>query len=121
MRVLWDHGEGTVAAVQEALASTEQPLAYTTIATLLSRLDRRGLVEHRVDGRTFVYKPTVSQKRISSSLVGELLGGFFGGRPSELVSYLLAHEEIDAAELSRIKAHLARHEGAGQKQPPRKK
>jgi predicted transcriptional regulator len=121
MQALWDRGEATVASVQEALASTRQPLAYTTIATLLARLEHRGLVKHRAEGRTFVYQAAISQERVSSSLLGELLGGFFNGRPSELVSYLLEHEEIDDSELLRIKALLAAHESSGQRQKSHKK
>lgn len=112
MQALWDRGEATVAEVQETLAASHEPLAYTTIATLLARMERRGLVKHRAEGRTFIYAPLLSQDKASSSLLGELLGRFFDGRPSELVSHLLEREEIDSRELSRIKLLLAEHETA---------
>ena len=121
MQALWDRGEATVAQVQEALASSEQPLAYTTIATLLGRLEKRGLVRHRSEGRTFVYVSAVSQECVSSSLVGDLLGRLFDGRPSQLVSYLLEHEELDQGELSRIKALLAEHEAAARREKTSRK
>lgn len=121
MQVLWERGEATVAAVQESLASTKKPLAYTTIGTLLGRLESRGLVRHRTEGRTFVYQAAISQDRVGSSFLSELLGSFFAGRPSELVSYLLEHEEIDEAELSRIKALLAAHESESPRKKSRKR
>ena len=53
MRILWDRAEATVVEVQTRLRP-ERDLAQTTIATLLSRLEKRGVVEHRLDGRQFV-------------------------------------------------------------------
>ena len=120
MQVLWDRGEASVADVQERLSSTEEPLAYSTIATLLTRLEKRGLVRHRREGRTFLYQPALSQERVSTSLVGELLGRFFGGRPSALVSHLLEHEDVDVAELAKIKAMLAAHQRASSRSRRRK-
>jgi BlaI family penicillinase repressor len=120
MQVLWDRGEASVADVQHQLASSEEPLAYSTIATLLARLEKRGLVRHRSEGRTFLYQPALSQERASSNVVGELLGRFFGGRPSALVNHLLEHEDVDVAELEKIKAMLAAHERAGSRSRRRK-
>ncbi|MEO7965492.1 MAG: BlaI/MecI/CopY family transcriptional regulator, partial [Gemmatimonadaceae bacterium] len=52
VRLLWDRGECTVVDVQDGLLP-ERPLAQTTVATLLSRLEKRGVVSHRVAGRQF--------------------------------------------------------------------
>ena len=50
LRVLWERSEATVAQVQGALLA-DRPLAATTIATLLSRLEKRGIVAYRIKGR----------------------------------------------------------------------
>ena len=63
MRLLWDRGELTVAEVQRSLPGREKP-AYSTVATVLGRLEKRGLVRHRAEGRTYHFSPAVSEKSV---------------------------------------------------------
>jgi predicted transcriptional regulator len=116
MRVLWDRGEATVAEAQELL-DLERPLAYSTVATVLSRMEQKGLVTHRAEGRVFYYRPAVSEDGMGTSLVGELVDQIFGGSPSALVSHLLDSEQVDPGELDRIKRLVSKHE----KRNPKKK
>jgi predicted transcriptional regulator len=109
MHVLWARGEATVAEVQAAL-DLERPLAYTTVATVMSRMERRGLITHRGEGRVFHYRPAVSEGGIGRSMVGELVERIFGGSPAELVSHLLDTGQVDASELDRIKRLVRQHE-----------
>jgi predicted transcriptional regulator len=111
MQVLWSCKEATVAELQQQL-ETSSPLAYTTVATMLGRLERRGLVTHRTEGRTFIYRPTVTEDDVGRSVVGELLESVFGGSPTEMVSQLLESDYVDADELNRIKELVRRHEAA---------
>lgn len=106
MRVLWDEGEATVVRVQEALAD-DRDRALTTIATMLTKMEKKGVVSHRTDGRQFVYKATVSEKDVHRSMVSDLTERLFQGDFTALVSHLLTHQEIDAAELKRLKAMIA--------------
>lgn len=108
MRVLWDVEEATVAEVQESL-DLERPLAYSTVATVLSRMEQKGLVTHRAEGRMFYYRPAVSQEGIGTSLLGDLVDRIFGGSPSALVSHLLESEQVDSSELARIKQLVSKH------------
>ena len=78
MRVLWDRGEATVAEVHRALQE-ERGLAHTTIATMLSKMERKGVVRHRRKGRQFVYRSTVSEAEIHRSMVSELTQRLFAG------------------------------------------
>ena len=109
MRVIWQRGEATVAEVQEALRE-ERGLALTTIATMLKRLEARGVVDHRLEGRQFVYRPRVARNEVSRSMVGDLIDRLFAGDAAALVSHLLAEREIDPAELDQIKAMIAEAE-----------
>ena len=59
MRVLWSDGESTVAEVHRALEPSHG-LAPTTIATMLKKMEAKGVVSHRTEGRRFIYGPTVS-------------------------------------------------------------
>jgi predicted transcriptional regulator len=109
MRVLWDRGEATVAEVQAAL-DLERPLAYSTVATVMARMERRGLIAHREEGRVFHFRPAVDEGGIGGSMVGELVERIFGGSPAELVSHLLDSGQVDAGELDRIKRLVRQHE-----------
>ena len=109
MRVLWARAEATVAEVHEALYD-ERGLAPTTIATMLRKMEDKGIVDHRVEDRHFVYRPTVTEDEIRSSMVGELLDRLFAGDPAALVSHLVADHDIDEAEIERLRALLARVE-----------
>lgn len=109
LRVLWDRGEATVAEVHEQVQST-RPLALNTVATLLSRLERAGIVTHRQEGRSYVYRPVVTEREARGSMVRQVLDGLFGGSSSALVSHLLDEQEVDAEELARLQVLLATRE-----------
>jgi predicted transcriptional regulator len=106
MRVLWHEGEATVARVHEVLGS-DRERALTTIATMLAKMEKKGVVAHKSVGRQFVYRAKVSEADVRRSMVGELTRRLFRGDAAALVSQLLEEEEIDAGELERIKAQIA--------------
>jgi len=102
MRVLWDEGEATVARVHEAL-SEDKLRAPTTIATMLTKMEKKGVVEHRVEGRQFVYSPTVSAEEVTRTMVADLTQRLFEGDVTALVSHLITEQEIDPEELGRLR------------------
>ncbi len=110
MRVLWDRGEATVVEVQEALRPGRD-LAPTTVATTLARLEKRGIVAHRREGRVYVYRPAVEKEDVRRSMVGALMDRLFRGDPAALVSHLLVEEDIDRKELEKLRALLERRRG----------
>ncbi len=106
VRLLWDQGECTVLDVQEGLMP-ERSLAQTTVATLLTRLEKRGVVSHRTAGRQFVYRAEVTEPVVRYSMVGELTNSLFKGRATELISHLLVEREIGGDELGEVKRLVA--------------
>lgn len=120
MRVLWEHGEATVAELQ-GLLPIDPPLAYSTVATVLSRMEQKGLVTHRRQDRVFCYRPAVSQDSAGQTMVGEFVDRIFDGSPSELVNHLLDSDQVDAEELSRIKQLVREHEARLKHQPTERK
>jgi BlaI family transcriptional regulator, penicillinase repressor len=102
MRVLWEREEAAVVEVHEALLD-ERGLAPTTIATMLSKMEKKGVVAHRAEGRRFLYRPTVSEPQVRRSMVGELTERLFGGDRVALVSHLLAEHALDPAELAELR------------------
>lgn len=107
MRVLWKAREATSAEVHAALEE-ERGLAPTTIATMLQKMERKGVVRHRMEGRRFVYRPAVSEAQVQRSMVAELLDRVFDGSPAALVSHLLSSDDVDAKEISKLRALVAR-------------
>ena len=107
MAVLWQRGEATTADVHEALRD-ERGLALTTIATMLRKMEEKGVVAHRANGRQFVYRPTVSEDQVRRSMVGELVGRLFNGDPRALVAHLVSENEIDPEELDELRQRLQR-------------
>jgi predicted transcriptional regulator len=112
VRLLWANSECTVVDVQEGLMP-DRPLAQTTVATLLTRLEKRGLVSHRVSGRQFIYKAEVTEPEVRRSMVGELTDSLFAGRPAALISHLIAERKLGAAELGEVKRLIAEAERSG--------
>lgn len=102
MRVLWLRGEATVLEVQEAL-QPKRPLAQTTVATLLSRLEKRGVVAYRMDGRQYVYRPLITEDEVRSSALAEVKDLLFEGDVATLVSQLLSAEEVGPADLAKVR------------------
>lgn len=106
MKVLWQRGEGTVGDVF-SVVSKERDLAYTTIATMLRKMEARGLVTHRADGRTFIYRAAIDAHAVTSKMSEHLLDRFFEGSLAELVSHLLSTREVSRAELAKIEKLIA--------------
>lgn len=110
MRELWSRQEASTAEVAQALAD-QRGLAHTTVATLLTRLEKRGVVAARRDGRQLVYRALVSEEQVRRSMVAGLLGSVFGGDAPALVSHLVRESDIGADDLERIKRLLAKAKG----------
>jgi predicted transcriptional regulator len=95
LKALWSLQEGNVKAVQQIVAET-RPLAYTTIMTVLERLLRKGKLQRRKVGRSFVYAPVASRDEMRKVAVKELLEGFFDGSEAELLRFL-GHTDTKAS------------------------
>ena len=104
MRVLWARGEASVLDVQDALRADKRSLAQTTVATLLSRLEKRGVAAYRLDGRQYVYRALVSEQDVRESVLADVTHGLFGGDVTTLVSHLLSTSEVEPADLARVRA-----------------
>ena len=105
MRALWHAGQGTAAEMVQALRE-ERDLAHTTVSTLLTRLEKRGVVEAERQGRQIVYRPLISESQVRQSMVSGLLTNLFEGRASDLLSHLIKRDEIGPEDLARIRKLL---------------
>lgn len=107
MRVFWSRPGASAADVVAELRTT-RPLAHTTVATLLSRLEKRGLLIATRDGRQVTYRAAVSRRDVRRSMVSALLAGLFDGEARGLVSHLVDQRHIAPDELAEIRSALAR-------------
>jgi BlaI family transcriptional regulator, penicillinase repressor len=103
LKVLWERSEATVAEMQRALHA-ERPLAATTIATLLTRLEKRGIVAYRVEGRQYVYRAVLNERDAREHALVEVTQGLFEGDIATMVSQLLSSHELRPGDLARVKA-----------------
>jgi len=100
MRVLWDVDGATVSEVRDRLGQPR--LAYTTVATMLRKMEDRGLVDHQEAGRKFHYRALVSGDEVTRSMAGDLVERLFCGSLTDAVSHLLENHEISSEELDRL-------------------
>jgi BlaI family transcriptional regulator, penicillinase repressor len=89
MNALWPLGEATVKQVQESLMA-RRPRAYTTIMTILDRLEQKGIVTRRKVGRAYLYRANLLASEAQQSAVQQLVAGFFGGSREALAAHLLS-------------------------------
>lgn len=106
MRILWQDSEAPVSRVHEALGGSAA-FAYTTIATMLRKMEARGLVTHREEGRSFVYSAAVTEEAVSTTMADDLLQKLFGGSLTEAFNHLLSHREVSREELRELERLIA--------------
>ena len=109
MQVLWSRDEASVADVQRAM--TGRRLALTTVATMLVRLEQRGLVSHRAEGRQYIYRSRVSPADVRETVTRELLRNLFDGDVTAFVTQLLDSRKLtreEVADLQRLVRNKAR-------------
>jgi BlaI family penicillinase repressor len=102
MQVLWERRRATAREITAAL-DADEPIAHSTVQTLLRGLEAKRAIDHEIEGRTFVFYPLVREGQVARSVTRELLDRVFGGSVSELVAYLLKNENVSAEELREIR------------------
>lgn len=115
LRVLWEKGEATASQVHEALLP-ELDRAPTTIATMLTKMEKSRLVGHRSEGRQFIFRAILAEDEVCRSMVSEFVDRLFLGDTGALMNHLLTECEIESTELARLEQMIAarqQHEEGG--------
>ena len=105
MKVLWENGKLSVSDAHKLLNQNKE-LALTTVATLLKRMQEKGIVDHEKQGRQYLYFPLVSEKDVKSSMLSNMLSSLFDGKPEELVHHLVAQDDVAEKDLEKIRQLL---------------
>lgn len=104
MTRIWEKNKPT--SVRELLETYDDPKpAYTTIGTYMKILTQKGFVapeKHEDDGKTYFFRPLVSQEEYRRRVMSEVKDTFFGGSVSSLVRYFVKEEKIDEEELQEL-------------------
>ena len=95
LKVLWKLGEGSVKDVRAQLA--QRDLAYTTVMTILDRLEKRSAVSRKKTGRSFVYKPAIEREALRRLAVKELVDIYFDGDDTLLADWLKKTPALETA------------------------
>jgi predicted transcriptional regulator len=111
MRILWARGESLVSDLVAAMPE-DAPLAYTSVLTTVRILEQKGYVEHRQEGRAFLYRPCVAEHEASRSEVNHMLHRFFGNSRERLLLTLLGEGDMTPDELQRLKNAIAEAEAS---------
>lgn len=102
MNVVWEKGTATVYDVKDALSRGRKP-AYSTILTMMRKLEAKGYLEHDVQERTYVYRPAISRQAVRHSMLGDVLDRLFEGSASLLFNSLAEQNRISKKELREIR------------------
>jgi predicted transcriptional regulator len=107
MEIVWERTEVSASEVRRILNKTRH-VARNTVRTLLERMEEKGWVKHREEGRTFLYSAAQPRQATIGQKVQEMIETVCGGSPEALVSALLDYRGLSADELQRIRQMLAK-------------
>jgi BlaI family penicillinase repressor len=109
LKFLWDRRQATVRDIADAMnaATSGDELAYTTVLSLLQVMEQKGLVDHRRDGKAYVYLPLVERQSTFRQLAGNFLNKVFDGALDEYLVHALESKRLSDAELAELEAMLA--------------
>lgn len=103
MEVLWQHGPCTVGEVRELLKDT---LAYTTVLTVLRKLETKGYVGHEADGRAHRYVARIAREAARLNALQDLAAKLFNGSTELLLTHLVSGEALTETQLRRVRRLL---------------
>lgn len=107
LKILWARGRGSVREVQEDLIEQAGPVAYSTVQTLLNIMEeKKGLVRHVVEGRTFIYIPKKSPERTIRELTRRFVDRVFDGALDRVMVALLDSKSPSPEEFDRLRAMI---------------
>lgn len=106
LRIIWQMGSATIGEVHSTLGPTR--FAYTTIATMLRKMENKGLVAHRVENRRYIYYALVTESQVVRSATSDFVERLFQGSLAAAVCHLLENYEVTPEELEELERLIER-------------
>ena len=116
LKILWEMGEASVRDVYERMRETA-PIVQNTVQAFLRTMEEKGLVQHRVDGRTFIYKPAAPRDQTTRRMTNQFVQHVFDGAIDQLVESAFEHRTPTEEELARLEALLSKARSAKGRKP----
>ena len=111
MAIVWAHGPATSEQVRNALAA-RHPLKDSTVRTILRRLQEKGYVRHKVEGRTFIYTGVEPPRNLAVRAVRQIIDRFCAGSVEQLLVGMVEEEMVDRRELQQLAQRIGQRKGA---------
>jgi predicted transcriptional regulator len=103
LKVIWRREEATAREITDDLNAGQDTLtAHSTVQTLLRELEQKKVVDHRLEGRTFIFFATIAEGEVAVSATQDLMRRVFEGSPLRLMTHLLQHEKLSPGDLERL-------------------
>lgn len=99
MQAVWRHGEGNVKSFIQYL---DESLPYTTVASVIKNLEKKGYLSSRLVGNAYLYKPVVSEEAYKKKFMGHVVKDYFDNSYKELVNFFVEQKKLSAKELKEI-------------------
>jgi len=99
MQAVWRIGEGNIKSFMEHL---DESLPYTTVASTIKNLEKKGYLSSRLLGNAFLYKPAISEEAYKNKFIGKVVKEYFDNSYKELVNFFVEQKKLSAKELKEI-------------------
>jgi len=103
LEIVWERGEASVHDVRKQLGRNGKRLAYTTVLTVMQKLEKAGWLEHRAEGKSYIYTPTLSREQAGAGSVRGLLKRVFGGDAVTMFQHLIRESDLSDEELGTLR------------------
>ncbi|MBC8868447.1 MAG: BlaI/MecI/CopY family transcriptional regulator [Planctomycetes bacterium] len=109
LKILWDRGRATVREIYDELHACDTQLAYTTVLSLLQTMERKGLVEHSVEGKAYCYSAKVLREQTFRELADTFLDQVFDGAMDEYLVRAMEARQPSEEELDELQAMISEY------------
>jgi len=99
MLAIWRTGEGNIKSFMEQM---ETSLPYTTVASTIKNLEKKGYLGSRLSGNSYLYKPAITEEEYKKKFMGSVVKEYFDNSYKELVSFFVEQKKLSAGELKEI-------------------
>jgi BlaI family transcriptional regulator, penicillinase repressor len=111
MSFFWKNGELLIRYILDQLSDPKPP--YTTLASTIRNMERKGYLSHRMYGSVNLYKPAVSKEEYSKKSINHLVSTFFGGSMGNFLSFMVKEKNISEKEISELQNLIDKMDNTG--------